>query len=87
MPKTQTSEKLSEQIGESVEIIHPDGRRETVRIAVSQSWSGALPRPEDFGRYGQVVPDAPERLLAMLEEEQRHRISMEQQLVPAEIAG
>lgn len=75
----------SEAAGETAEIIHPDGRRETVQISVSRSWSGALPRPEDFGRYGHVVPDAPERLLRMLEQEQQHRINMEQTLLPAEI--
>lgn len=80
-------EKQSEWAGENAEIIHPDGRRETVQIAVGRSWSGALPRPEDFGQYGEILPDAPERLLRMLELEQQHRIAMERQLVPAEIAA
>ncbi|MDO5643470.1 MAG: DUF2335 domain-containing protein [Paracoccus sp. (in: a-proteobacteria)] len=74
-----------EAAGETAEIIHTDGRRETVQMSVSRSWSGALPRPEDFGRYGHVVPDAPKRLLRMLEREQQHRITMEQALLPAEI--
>lgn len=85
--ETPNTEKQSESAGEKVEIIHPDGRRETVQIAVSASWSGALPRPADFGRYGEIVPDAPERPLRMLEEEQQHRIAMERQLIPAEITA
>ena len=80
-------EKQSEWAGENAEIIHPDGRRETVQIAVGRSWSGALPRPEDFGQYGEILPYAPGRLLRMLELEQQHRIAMERQLVPAEIAA
>lgn len=56
-------------------------------LSVGRSWSGALPRPEDFGQYGEILPYAPERLLRMLELEQQHRIAMERQLVPAEIAA
>ncbi|WP_368661467.1 DUF2335 domain-containing protein [Paracoccus sp. (in: a-proteobacteria)] len=44
-----------------------------------------MPRPQDFGEYGRIVPDAPERILRMAENEQRHRIEMERILVPAEV--
>lgn len=84
---TDSSAEQSELAGQQAEIIHPDGSREIVRIVVERSWSGALPRPEDFGRFGEIVPDAPERILQMAEQEQQHRMAMERQLVPAEIAA
>ena len=34
---------------------------------------GPLPAPMDFAAYGDVLPDAPERILAMAEKEQEHR--------------
>ena len=74
------------------EIVHPDGTREQVELHAEQTWTGILPRPQDFGRYGDVVPDAPERLLRMAELEQRHRIEAERarldldrQIVPASL--
>jgi uncharacterized membrane protein len=45
-------------------------------------WSGVLPRPEDFAKFGEIVPSAPERLLRMAELEQQHRISMESTIIP-----
>jgi hypothetical protein len=38
---------------------------------------GPLPDPETFHGYGEVVEDAPERMLSMVEREQRHRYRME----------
>ena len=47
-----------------------------------------MPRPEDFAKFGEVVADAPERILRMAEKEQDHRIALETQIVPAnESAG
>lgn len=76
-----------ERHAERAEIIHPDGSREQVEIRAQRSWVGALPRPEDFAKFGEIVPDAPERILRMAEREQAHRIAMEQQLVPADVSA
>ena len=62
-----------------------DGEHESVEVLAERSWSGALPRPEDFAKFGDVVPDAPERILRMAEKEQEHRIALEAQIVPANI--
>lgn len=63
--------------------MHEDGRREQIEILSERTWSGILPRPEDFAKFGAVVPDAPERLLRMAEREQEHRIALESQVIPA----
>lgn len=82
-----TSSDQAERVSRTAEIVHADGSREQVELRAERVWSGALPRPEDFGRYGDVVPDAPERILRMAEQEQAHRIAMEQQIVPANNAA
>ena len=46
-----------------------------------KAYSGPLPAPEDFGAYKDVLPDAPERILAMAEKQIQHRISMEEKIV------
>lgn len=72
----------SERVAQRAEIVHPDGTREEVILQAERSWSGALPRPEDFAKYATVIPDAPERILRMAEKEQDHRLALERQILP-----
>lgn len=81
------SSNQAERVSQNAEILHEGGTREQVELRAERHWSGALPRPEDFGRYAEIVPDAPERILRMAEREQDHRISLESQIVPANIAA
>ena len=75
--------RQAERESQRAVIVHPDGRHEEVEIRSERMWSGVLPRPEDFAKFGEVVPTAPERLLRMAEIEQQHRIALEAQIVPA----
>lgn len=56
---------------------------EDVRTAVIEaaSFVGPLPPPSMFNAYGQVVPDAPNRILAMAEKEQGHRIDADRRVI------
>lgn len=45
----------------------------TQQIVASQSYSGPLPRPEDFQRYEVVYPGAAQRILEYAEKEQKAR--------------
>lgn len=67
--KDETGEFVPVQLEES-----PDGERITVSyeetVEVSKRHSGPLPSVEAFRAYGEVVPDAPERILRMAEKEQ-----------------
>ena len=74
--------KQAERDARRAQVTHPDGRHEEVEIRSERLWSGVLPRPEDFAKFGEVVPSAPERLLRMAELEQQHRIALETQIVP-----
>lgn len=51
--------------------------RELIREEVVSYHRGPLPDPVTFHGYGEVVEDAPERMLSMVEREQRHRHRME----------
>lgn len=77
-------QKQAETLRQHATIVHDDGTRESVELESQRIWSGALPRPDDFAKFGEIVPDAPERILRMAEKEQAHRIAMEQSIVPAE---
>lgn len=37
-----------------------------------RSFSGPIPHPEIFRQYGEVLPDAPERILRVFEEDSKH---------------
>ena len=51
-------------------------------IAVSQeSFSGPMPHPDILRGYKELIPDAPERILQMAEQEQKHRIDVEKQML------
>lgn len=50
-------------------------------VSVEQSYSGPLPSPHDFAAYKQVLPSAPERIMQMAENIQKHRIESEMRLI------
>lgn len=54
------------------------------RYEAIQAYSGPLPPPSDFAAYGDVVDDAPERILCLLEREQGHRHNLENWAVKGE---
>ena len=69
-----TKEELSEDItdiNEVLETLEPEQRSKIVSafmaLETEHSLRGPLPAPEDFKAYGDVIPDAPERILSMME--------------------
>ncbi len=61
-PETSSADPVPRQ-----EILDPsDGRKGIVAISTKYS-SGPLPTPEDFAAYGEVLENAPERILTMAE--------------------
>lgn len=45
------------------------------------AYSGPLPPPEMLKKYGDIVPDAPERIIQMAEKQGLHRMEIEKELV------
>lgn len=41
-------------------------------IVQQETHSGPLPSPETFARYAQILPDLPERILTVYEEDSKH---------------
>lgn len=48
----------------------PSGR--SGKLVAQQSFSGPIPHPDIFKKYGEVIPDAPERILRVFEEDSCH---------------
>ena len=57
----------------------------TTRKVEVQQWSGPLPAPADLEKFNQIIPNGAERILAMAEKEQAHRIEYEKVGLPAAI--
>ena len=53
-------------------------------IAAAQQFSGPIPPPEVFEKYGYVIPDAPERILKVFELDSQHTREMQKAALEAE---
>ncbi len=54
-------------------------------IMQANMWQGPLPPPEHLERFNSVVPGAAERILAMAEKQQNHRIALEEHAVKEQL--
>ena len=52
---------------------------------VSQQWSGPLPPPRALEQFDSIIPNGAERIMAMVEREQQHRIDQESAILEATI--
>lgn len=82
---------------EAVELVHkvepliralPPDQQQEIRevITMAVSFQGPLPHPALLEQYGRIVPDAPERIIALLEKQTEHRIAMESALVNGRVS-
>jgi uncharacterized membrane protein len=62
----------------------PDRRDQQSLVAVSSSWQGPLPSPDDLARYGNIVEGGAERLVREWEAEAAHRRAYEQRALRIE---
>lgn len=88
MPTLPTNEELSEEItdiNKILETLEPEQRTKIesafMALETEHTFCGPLPAPEDFKAYGKVIPDAPERILCLMEQQVEHRISTERNIV------
>lgn len=52
---------------------------------VSQQWAGPLPPPGALAQFDTIIPNGAERIMAMVEREQQHRIDQEAAILEATI--
>lgn len=77
-------ESCADKVQQVLEKMSPEDRNIIRGAFVSmeqRTFRGPLPSPEDFNAYGNVVKDAPQRILKMAEEQSKHRMSMEKKLL------
>lgn len=60
--------------------------RRITEIAVSEQFSGPMPHPRHLREYDEILPGAAERILSMAERNLEHNVSMDRQVVNAEVA-
>lgn len=61
-------------------IPHSNGHHVVVNHLV-ENYSGPIPHPAILERFNAIIPNGAERIMAMVEEEQRHRQSLEKDMV------
>ena len=52
---------------------------------MAANWSGPLPPPAALAQFNEIIPNGAERIMAMVEQEQAHRIAMDQKAQRAEV--
>lgn len=55
----------------------PGGREQQVTTTTQLQWNGPLPPPQALEHFERVIPGGAERILAMAEREQTHRMEIE----------
>ncbi len=60
-------------------------RRQMTRQEFTASFSGPLPPPEMLKRYTDAFPNGAERIVALVEKQSEHRISIEAKVIDADI--
>lgn len=55
--------------------VSPQPQPQHTTHVVSQQWSGPLPPPAALASFNEIIPNGAERIMAMIEQEQAHRIS------------
>jgi uncharacterized membrane protein len=56
---------------------HLPGHQSAQPQLVSAQWQGPLPPPESLSQFDTIIPNGAERIMAMVEAEQVHRINYE----------
>lgn len=72
------------KIDEVLDTLDPE-QKEVITQAFAyikqETFSGPLPPPEMLKAYGDIIPDAPQRILAMAEKQSDHRMKCEKNII------
>lgn len=84
-PTQEESSEDMTDINKVLEDLEPEQRSKIgsafMALEAEHSFRGPLPAPKDFKAYGDVISNAPERILCMTERQVEHRISTERDIV------
>jgi uncharacterized membrane protein len=76
---------MSSPVKTKRQVANPQNKQPDGQIVVSQQWSGPLPPPKALADFDLIIPGASERILGMVEAEQKHRISYESTALQAQM--
>lgn len=84
----QALEKEDPEVYDSLESLPPAQKRRLIeRITTyKELHSGPLPSPRQLEEYARLIPNGADRIMAMTEEQQKHRHVMEAKLVVGKVA-
>lgn len=82
IPEEMLTRALADKISKEPEV---EIQRVVRAAAVSQSYRGPIPPPAMLGQYDEVSPGFADRIVAMAENEQKHRHGLESLAVEGEI--
>jgi uncharacterized membrane protein len=82
VPEIEVSRDSGEAGGSGKENISDKARSISVRAS---TFVGPIPPPDILNEYNQVLPNAADRIIQMAENEQKHRHSMQEKLINAQI--
>lgn len=79
--------KAEDEIAETEKDISRAEQEESIHQSQIRSmmFSGPLPPPDVLERYDSIVPEGADRLLSMVEKEQKHRLEMREKLVDCQV--
>ncbi|MFT4190894.1 MAG: DUF2335 domain-containing protein [Comamonas sp.] len=60
-------------------------RQQQAAVVQSQQWEGPLPPPGALQQFNAIIPDGANRIMAMVEAEQAHRIKTDQEVLAATV--
>lgn len=91
---SQEPEKIATDVVEVIEKVNPliralpIAQQQEVRqiVTTAIAFQGPLPPPEMLEHYGKLIPNGPERMMALLEKQTDHRIAMETKLVNGRVS-
>ena len=79
MPKPPTNERGKNRTPQQQNVSHQ------VTRSVSVAWTSPIPPPSELANYNNVIPNGAERIIALVENEQAHRIAYEKSGLSATI--
>lgn len=82
--KQAVAEILDDDSSTSIE--QKKGGKNKGQLLVANQHTGPIPTAEEFARYGEVIPDAPERILKVFEEDSKHVRELQSAALSGEIS-
>ncbi len=77
---------LEKNIPEIISGLPEDDQKMIASVILARSFSGPIPPPHILKGYEDVLPGSADRILRMAEEQSKHRQSLENQVIPEQLA-